>query len=368
MLWLKDRKPDLKLAELETIAIEKTEPVKLAPAYEKNNIAIVLSANNYYCPYVSTLLISLKEHFREEFFYDIIVMNRDITADSQKLLLSCLGNADNICLRFFNVSTFEERFKGLYLRGHFALETYFRLLMPEILPVYHKVLYLDSDMIAMADVAEIYNTDVEGFLLAGCRDADTAGLYNGFEEDRKDYMDNILKIKKPYDYFQAGVLLFNLDEWRKRYTTEEILQFASSYDWKLLDQDVLNYLAQGSVKYIDMSWNLMTDWDGIRINEIIRLAPENLRQQYLTARENPRIIHYAGPDKPWIQPVSDFSDEFWRCAGQSPFYEDIINRSKKDSKKANIESKIKKAAKSKMPNGLYIFLRRIFYKLTGRKE
>ena len=82
-------------------------------------------------------------------------------------------------------------------------------------------------------------------------DVRTAGLYNGYEPNKKDYMDHILKIKKPYEYFQAGVILFNLNEFRKTYTVEEMLKFAASYQWQLLDQDVLNYLAQGRTKIVD---------------------------------------------------------------------------------------------------------------------
>lgn len=67
-------------------------------------------------------------------------------------------------------------------------------------------------MVVNADIAELYATDVDGYLLAAAKDADTAGLYNGFEPNKKKYMDTILKIKKPYDYFQAGVIVFNLAE------------------------------------------------------------------------------------------------------------------------------------------------------------
>ena len=37
-------------------------------------------------------------------------------------------------LRFFDVSRFGKQFEHLFLRAHFARETYFRLLMPELLP------------------------------------------------------------------------------------------------------------------------------------------------------------------------------------------------------------------------------------------
>lgn len=46
---------------------------------------------------------------------------------------------------------------SFYIRGHFSIETYFRLVLPELLPGYQKILYLDSDMVVQGDVAELYN-------------------------------------------------------------------------------------------------------------------------------------------------------------------------------------------------------------------
>ena len=288
--------------ELQTVVFINTDPVAhVAPAFARNNVAIALSANDYYVPYVSALLLSLRANIHAENNYDILVMTRDISAANQKQLQNIFRENANVCLRFVNVARFESQFKHLFLRGHFVLETYFRLLMPELMDQYRKALYLDSDLILNADPAELYNTDVEGYLLAAAHDADTAGLYNGFEPNKKYYMDNVLKIREPYSYFQAGVILFNLEEFRKTYTTDEMLRFAASNKWELLDQDVLNYLAQGRYKAVDMAWNVMTDLRRIRIPEIISRAPKYLRDEYMKAHEAPKIIHYAGPDKPWQQ-------------------------------------------------------------------
>ena len=313
--------------ELQTVVFINTDPVAhVAPAFARNNVAIALSANDYYVPYVSALLLSLRANIHAENNYDILVMTRDISAANQKQLQNIFRENANVCLRFVNVARFESQFKHLFLRGHFVLETYFRLLMPELMDQYRKALYLDSDLILNADPAELYNTDVEGYLLAAAHDADTAGLYNGFEPNKKYYMDNVLKIREPYSYFQAGVILFNLEEFRKTYTTDEMLRFAASNKWELLDQDVLNYLAQGRYKAVDMAWNVMTDLRRIRIPEIISRAPKYLRDEYMKAHEAPKIIHYAGPDKPWQQGNADYGEYFWRYARESDYYEVIVQR------------------------------------------
>lgn len=336
----------LKIKTLQTVVFLNTEPEnEIFPAYENNNVAIFLSANDFYVPYVSVVLESLKYNATKNKNYDVIIVHHDISEKNQTILKKQLETEENISLRFFQIKRYGKMFESLFLRGHFVLETYYRLLMPEILKHYKKALYIDSDLVLNSDPADLFETDVDGFLLAACRDADTAGLYNGYEPNKKEYMDKILKIKNPYDYFQAGVILFNLEEFRKKYTTKKMLTFAGKYKWQLLDQDVLNYLAQGRVRYVNMSWNVMTDWAGIRINQIISLAPHYLNKEYMEARNNPKIIHYAGPDKPWNQPFSDMAEYFWKFARNTPFYEVILQRMCAQPYLPGIEVKIKNKIK-----------------------
>lgn len=339
--------------QLQTVAFLNTEPIQaLVPAFTEQNIAIALSANDYYVPYVSALLLSMKAHMNPGRNYDLLIMTRDISSINQQHLGSLFADQENVMLRFINVSRFEKKFENLFLRGHFALETYFRLLMPELMQNYEKVLYLDSDLILNADPAELYDTDVTGFLLAAARDADTAGLYNGFEPNKKSYMDNVLKIREPYSYFQAGVILFNLTQFRKTYTTDEMLCFAASNRWELLDQDVLNYLAQGHYKPVDMAWNVMTDWRRIRIPQIIARAPKYLYDEYMAAHATPKIIHYAGPDKPWQQPYADYAEYFWKYARMSNYYEVLIQRLAAQTVMENREPGLKERVKSKLKRWL----------------
>ncbi len=316
-----------KIKEQQTLFIDNTDPkALLTPVKKKDNVAIVLAANNYYVPYISTLLHSIAENASDTFTYDVNIFHHDITKRSMQLLKSEFSEKDNIHIRFYDISDRRDEYQGLFTRGHFALETYFRLFIQDIMLEYEKVLYLDGDMIVNHDVAELYNTDVAGYVLAACIDPDTAGLYNGYQKDKKDYMDNILKIEKPFEYFQAGVILFNLQEMRRRFKVQDLIEFAASYEWQLLDQDVLNYIAQGHIKHVDMAWNVMYDWRGIRLSGIVAKAPIDHYLAYVEARKDPKIIHYAGPEKPWNYPGCDYAEYYWAIARKSVYYELILSR------------------------------------------
>lgn len=307
-----------------------------SPAFAGDAVAICLAANDFYVPFLSCALQSIKDTSSAGHNYDIWVLTTDITAANQKKLqkqVSC----PNISLRFVDVSPYADKFQHLFVRGHFRVETYYRLLMQDLFPGYAKMVYLDCDLIVRRDLYQLYSTNVTGCLLAAVRDVDTAGLYNGAYDgtgySKKEYMDEVLRIKEPYLYFQAGVILFNLDEFRANFEVGDIILYALSDDFQLLDQDVLNFLAQGKTAFLDYRWNVVTDWKFVRIKEIISLAPPEMKRDYLASREDPWIIHYAGPDKPWDFPRSDMGRVFWDVCFRTPYCGEALRRLVKGRRK-----------------------------------
>ncbi len=286
-------------------------------------VQIAFATNIKFFKYTGIAIMSLAEHSDSNRQYEIHVLAEELPERDYSLLLKEISQYPNISISILNP---QDILKGysFYVRGHFSKETYYRLVLPELLPDVQKILYLDSDIIILDDVAKLYDEEIGDNLVAACLDPDTAGLYNGYELEKKEYTDKVLRLKDPYSYFQAGVMVFNLAMFRKSFTTRKILDYSASKKFQLLDQDILNKLCEGRVHFVDMSWNVMVDCGGFRVKEIIALAPEHLRKLYDQARKSPEIIHYAGPEKPWHYPEMDFSQEFWQYARKSPWYEAIL--------------------------------------------
>lgn len=316
-----------KCKELQRTLFLNTDRIeKVKPAFDEKNVGIALAANDWFVPYMATTLYSILEHISDENNYDILIFTHDISVDNRRIIKDMATNMKNVSIRFVDPSYMFDGY-NIHLFGHFgSIETYYRIILPELLPDYNKLLYVDSDMIILDDLAKLYNEDVDGYLLAATRDADTSGLYNGFEPKRKEYSDKILKLKEPHQYFQAGIINFNLEEFRKTFKVEDMLKFSAKEKWLLQDQDVLNKLCEGRVKYVDMSWNVLVDYGHFRMSKIIRLAPQWLYFQYMEARKHPKIIHYAGPEKPWNCPEMDFGKEFWEYARKTPYNETMLFR------------------------------------------
>ena len=224
-------------------------------------------------PYVSTLIHSIAEHASDKRFYDISIFSQDITSDNQRLLRAEFAAQENFSVRFCGMTAYSNQYKNLFEKWQISVETYFRLFLPDVMADYDKVLYLDGDMIVRRDVAELFQTNIDQYILAVARDVDMAGVYNSnlsaptdnsLDSKRRDYLENKLKLERPLDYFQAGVILFNLREMRESFSVNELLEFAAK-QWEFQDQDVLNYFAQGRVEFLDLRWNMQYDWEHWRI-------------------------------------------------------------------------------------------------------
>ena len=90
------------------------------------------------------------------------------------------------------------------------------------------MLYLDSDLICLRDIADLYRVDIGGNLLGAVRDVEYARIYNENCEIKgyrvKDYCDDILKLKDYTHYFNSGVLGFNIKKCREFALTDKLLK------------------------------------------------------------------------------------------------------------------------------------------------
>lgn len=283
------------------------------------DVVVVFASNKYFAPYMSVALQSLVENASRERTYDVIVLTRDIVPSTIATLQRHLEAYDNVHVGFLDA---EVALRGTRLpcHGHFRPETFFRLLAPWLLPNVGKAVYLDSDLVVLDDIAKLYDTNIEGYLLAATRDADMMGQICGYDGTVEPYLSQELGLADPTRYFQAGVVLLNLEAFRSIFAIADMLELSCQRMWRWLDQDILNMLADGEYVQVPMRWNTLMDWKHLRREHIIAQAPEDVRAQYEEARSSPAIIHYAGPDdRPWDYPGCDMADVFWDFATRSAF-------------------------------------------------
>lgn len=327
--WLKTQ-PGIRAGELPKTLFKETAPkAVLEPVYPAG-VPIVLSANDKFSPYLDIMIRSVIANASPEKEYDIIILYNDISEKNQHLISMAARDKQNISIRFIRVCEYFDAGK-LFVDQHLSVETYYRLIIPEIMPNYHKILYLDCDMVADHDVAELYDFDLNGAVIGAAKDIDVAGQLNLNQNNWQTYATETLGLDSPYDYFQAGVLILDLDGLRRTMSSEDMIQMALTHSYRCHDQDILNIVCKNKVTYLPQQWNTLMDWQEVGRSrmDILKMAPRQLYEAYTQARKRPYLIHFAGYQKPWDVVDCDFAEYFWEYAKLSPYYPMLLKKTKR---------------------------------------
>lgn len=366
-----------KLGTLQIALFQNTEAVEPVVPSCKEAVPVVLAANDYYAPILCTCLESIKEHISPEHQYDIVVFHTDITAYNQRRIGSILQKIENMRLTFINIGSIVADYT-LGAREHITTETFYRFLILDLMKQYEKVIYLDCDLVVNADLALLHQVEMGDHMIAATLDADFIGQLNTPGATTLDYSKETLKLKDPYTYFQAGVLIFNVPRMRQATTVKELLEISDQDLYRYSDQDILNVLCQGSVTYLDLKWNHIFDCYGERVKNVVVWDPVPLYEAYMEAKKEPYIIHYAGFCKPWDEPTEEFGEVFWDYARQTPYYEVLVQRLAKHMADNAVQDNNKKQHISLRSRIIYFFLpdgsarrdraREMWYKVFGEPK
>ena len=267
----------------------------------KQVVPIFFAADDGYSPFLAVSIQSLVEHATEENQYVIKILYTNISEENQRKISKY--KRENISIEFVDLNYYIEKIKDkLYTRDYYSKTTYFRLFIPNLYPQYDKVLYLDSDITILSDVAKLYNIDIGNNLLAAAPD-DVIQTIEVFQ----DYAEKVVGVADFRNYFNAGILVMNLDELRKFDFQEKFLYLLSTVKFSVAqDQDYLNRLCKGRVKLISNTWNRMPIGGDV------------------VDREDLHIIHYNLAFKPWHFENILYKEYFWECAKKTEYFEQIL--------------------------------------------
>lgn len=268
---------------------------------ELKRIPIFFAIDDAYIPLLTVALKSLIDNASKDYYYCIKILHTDVQEEHMKQVKKY--ESENVNIEFVDLSYYIEKVKDkLYTRDYYTNTTYFRLFLPELYPQYDKVLYLDSDIIVLGDISELYNTDMGTNLVAAAPD-DIIQKNKVFQ----DYAELVVGVAKYQNYFNAGVLLMNLDELRKFKFQEKFLYLLSTVKFSVAqDQDYLNRLCKGRVTLISHDWDVMP-----YVND--ETKPEDIK-----------LIHYNFAYKPWHFEDITYNEYFWEYAKKTEFYDEIV--------------------------------------------
>lgn len=258
-------------------------------------ICIVVTADNAYAKHLGVMLFSLFNTADIGSKFEIYVLDGGINK----------SNVDKISKQvkaFGSTIHFIDMDRKVYAKypvsNHFKPSVYYRISMQYLIcPSYSKVIYLDSDMIIRDDISKLWIIDVSDHILAAVEDS-------GFENNDRLFMPrNVL-------YFNAGVMLINMDKWRETDVSGKAHNFIHKYPERLLlaDQDVLNAVICGNWQSLHPRWNQQTKMFRSRHPDASYSDCE-----LVEALQFPGIVHFTESSKPWhYMNEHPYRDEYYK--------------------------------------------------------
>lgn len=274
----------------------------------KKQIPIFFACDDNYIPFLGVALSSLKENASRDYDYRIIVLNEGLKKEN-KTRISRLED-DHLKIEYFDISPTINKLRealSLRLRDYYSVAIYYRMFIPTLFPELDKAIYLDGDIVVLGDISEFYNTNIDGKLVAAINDRlvlDTPEFVR--------YVEDGVGISAK-EYFNSGVLVMNLDEFRKQDIESQFLHLLLEYNFDSVcpDQDYLNVLCRHAKVMLPIGWNKMPLPDATFDHATLKLC------------------HYNSFEKPWRHDQVLFGDFFWEHAAKTEFYEEL--KAMKDS-------------------------------------
>lgn len=272
-------------------------------------VNVALATDRNYLPHACTAIASMLVHRRNSERRDVCLkvwlLHRELNeADFEKIReLSSLDDFELI-----PVPVPESSFAGWKIfRKDWGIATYYRLVLPSLLPDVSKVIYIDCDLLVLDDVLKLWEIS-----LNGCNAAAAAAKITPEQKLR-------IGLSPENRYFNAGVMVYDLAAMRA--SGDEAL-FREIYETsmeklKYPDQDILNIAYRGRYKLLPLKWNLTTSVYRNPVNPQLYSEEDTFE-----AIRHPGIVHFTGVHKPWrLRKTTHhpYSSYYWEYMKLTPF-------------------------------------------------
>ena len=264
-------------------------------------IPIFYACDDNFVKYTIVSLYSMIQNASVEYRYKVYVLHTEISEETQRKV-QALKN-DNFSIEFVDMTDYLKSISDkLPLRDYYSKTTYYRLFIAEMYPEYNKAIYIDSDTIVQGDISEFYNTDIKDAYVGACHEQVMLQV-----DEFGTYVEKVVGVSR-YNFFNAGILLINCDQFRLKFVLDKFLDYLHYYNFVVTqDEDYLNLICKDHVYWIDQRWN----------TEVFCEISYPIEQA--------NMLHYIMTSKPWHYEDCKHADIFWRYAKETSVYEEILN-------------------------------------------
>ena len=274
-----------------------------------NKIPIVFTFDNNLILPACVCISSLLQSANTSTFYKIFILHPASCDYSETKLAEYPEIFGNCSITFIPI---EREFDSAYEIRGITNTAYYRLLIPEILSEYDKVLYSDVDVIFREDLKRYYDTDLAGFYMAGVDNA------SSLRPEVQQYIKTKLGIDHKYGHYYSGNLVINSSLIIQDNIVKEFRKLAKK-TFNQQDMDIINIVCYSKIKPLSPAFcltNFLTDFIVNHRDEMLHYFSEEELKHALDYG----IVHYNGP-KPWKEFCVNF-DIWWEAYRKSPVFDE----------------------------------------------
>ncbi len=320
------------------------------------DFCILIQCNDAYAPYAGTALTSLFENNKHLGEIDVFVLDDKISSDNIKKLnqIAFHYQSNFNYIQSDEIVAMLEGFSLEKLRDSFT--TYLKLFVIEqFKDHYDRVIYMDADIIVCGEIDELCDLHMENEVC-------------GMALDLEPKIRRKQAIESPEKWFNAGIIVFNVKNWKEQECTEHVLQlFRDDIKLYFHDQDIINYLFRDKIKQIDSKYNMMTIYKYIGFEHAKKIYgwSDELYRGIKESDKDIRIFHCFSimGKRPWNKGYAIENEVKWqRYLEITPWshYEYI-------KEKVGLVTKVQRVLEKYLPYGIYLLIYRLMYEVELKR-
>lgn len=291
---------------------------------EASRLTLAVGADDAFALPLAVTLFSAAERLPAGGEMDVYVLDGGLSAASRDRLSAVLERSGRAVRPFFIRPQVERLTCSQLPLGRFGAMAYLRLLLPDSLPAeLSHVLYLDSDLLVRDNLLDLWVQRPKDRAVSGVPD------YGGPTISCRESLPNWQELGLPADapYLNSGVLLINLDRWRRNEYSSRILEYSVRHRDinRYADQDGINAILCNDCHVVEPKWNIpiYIEFDNlfaqIESTPFKAWAAEN-RSSLLASGG---ILHFLGGRKPWTTGLASRTQIEWlSCMKRSGWFSD----------------------------------------------
>lgn len=285
--------------------------------YDPNVVHIVYASDDKFAEILGVSLVSLYENSKDMDDIIVYVLDSGISSENRDRLLTVCRDYKRSDIQFIPARDISKKLEMKVATDRGSLSQYARLFVSSDLPEdLGRVLYLDCDIIVKQSIRELWNLDLHGKTIGALMDAFSKYYRANIDLEENDIM------------FNSGVMLIDLDKWRKDRVEDKLLEFISRKNGWIQqgDQGALNAVLSKDTYCIEPRFNSVTIFYDFNYKEMmIYRRPSGFysEEEVRVAVENPMLIHFTTSFKsirPWVKGCGHrYVDEWMKYKRVSPW-------------------------------------------------